>query len=188
LSGNNRCAFIGSLIIITCMMLTVSLAEAEIGTGQLYVYIDTWGGIEANKGGPNGDTYFVARDTTYYIRVFGITEFNKGDLLTVKICWKMVFGSPSMGHVINQTTFFYDVPVMEDLDGVKYVDVAWTVPSSAKISSTSIAYYAEFLVAGRISNIGYMHIIPELLLGTVCAILALFGAFGIFKLRKADKT
>lgn len=180
---NNRYTLIGLLTIITCIMLAIPLANATVGTGQLYVYTDTW--VEAPKGGPNGDTYFVNPGATYHIRVWGITEFNTGDLLTVKICWKDTSDT-------SQTTWFYNVPVLED-SGIKYVQVTWTVPSDAKICTTSTVHYTqqstpEYVAAGQISNTGHMHIIPESLIGTIGTILALFAAFGFFVSSKTRKT
>ena len=181
---NNRYALIGLLTIITYMVLTIPLAKAQVGTGQLYVYTNAW--AEAPKGGPEGDTYFVNPDATYHIKIWNITEFGTEVLLTVKIRWTDTSNK-------SQTTFFYDVPVMEDLSGVKYVEVTWTIPSNAKIYTTSVVHYTQkpgpdYVATGQVSNIGHMHIIPELLIGTIGAILALFGAFGIFRLPKTRKT
>ena len=178
----NRYALIGLLTIITYVMLAIPFVKAEVGTGQLYVYTDTW--AEAPKDGP-GDTYFVNIGSTYHIQVRGITEFSTGELLTVKICW-------TDSSNTSQTTFFYDVPVIEDLGGVKYVEVTWPVPSEAKICTTSTVHYTqkpgpEYVAAGRISKTGHMHIIPEFLLGTIGVIVALFGAFGVFMLPKTSK-
>ena len=180
---NNRYVLIGLLTIITCVMLAIPFAKAEIGTGQLYVYTNAW--VEAPKGGPNGDTYFVTPGATYHIRIWNITEFSKGALLTVKIGWTNTSD-------MSQTTFFYDVPVMEDSDGVRYVEVPWTVPLNAKICTTATVHYTqkpgpEYVATGQISNTGHMHIIPEVLLGTIGTIFALFGAFGIFKLRRTRR-
>lgn len=184
MSRNNRYALIGLLTIITYIVLTIPLAKAQVGTGQLYVYTNVW--AEAPKGGPKGDTYFVTPDATYHIRVWDITEFSKGALLTVKICWTNTSD-------MSQTTFFYNVTVMEDPSGVKYLEVTWIVPSNAKICTTSTVHYTQkpgpdYVATGQISNTGHMHIIPELLIGTIGAILALFGAFGIFRLPKTRKT
>ena len=157
---NNRYVLIGLLTIIVCVMLAIPFAKSTVGTGQLYVYTNAW--AEAPKGGPKGDTYFVNPDATYHIRVWNITEFNTGELLTVKICWTNTSD-------MSQTTFFYDVPVMEDSDGVRYVEVTWTVPSNAKICTTSTVHYTqkpgeEYVAAGQISGTGHMHVIPEVLL------------------------
>jgi len=181
---NNRYVLIGSLTIIVCVMLAIPFAKATSGTGQLYVYTGTW--VEAPKGGPNGDTYFVYPDATYHIRVWNITEFSTGALLTVKIGWTDTSN-------MSQTAFFYNVSVKEDSDGVRYVEVTWTIPSNAKICTTSTVHYTQkpgpdYVAAGQISSTGHMHIIPELLIGTIGAILALFGAFGIFTLPKTRKT
>jgi len=184
LSKNNRYVLIGFLTIIAYVMLAIPFAKAQIGTGQLYVYTNAW--AEAPKGGPNGDTYFVTPGATYHIRVWNITEFSTGAFLTVKIGWTNTSD-------MSQTTFFYDVLVMEDSDGVRYVEVTWTVPLNAKICTTATVHYTQkpgpdYVVTGQISSIGHMHIIPEVLLGTIGTIFALFGAFGIFKLRRTGKT
>jgi len=165
------------------MMLSIPFAKAKVGTGQLYVYNNSWS--EAPKGGLEGDTYFVNIGTTYHIQVWNITEFDKENLLTVKISW-------TDDSNINQTTFFNDVPVMEDSGGVKYVEVEWTIPLKAKICTTSTVHYTQkpgpdYVVAGQISNIGHMHIVLESVLGTIGLILALFGAFGIFALPMIKK-
>ena len=109
----NRYTVIGMLTAIICIMLAIPLAHATLGTGQLIVYTDTW--VEAPKNGPNGDTYLVNPTATYHIRVWNITEFNTGDLLTVKICW-------TDNTDTSRTTFFHNVPVLET-GGIKYVDV-----------------------------------------------------------------
>lgn len=171
-----------SLTII--MMLCIPFANASVATGQLYVYVDTWNGTEAPKEGPKGDTYFIEIDTTYYIVIFGITEFNVGDLLTIKIGWTNTAGN-------GQTTFFHNVPVEEYVSsGEKYVNIpAWTVPSNAKICTTCTVHYTnpdspDFIAYGQASTIGHMHIIPLAPLGIIGTILALFAGLTIFSLLK----
>jgi len=183
LRKTNRYTVIGMLTAIICIMLAIPLAHATLGTGQLIVYTDTW--VEAPKNGPNGDTYLVNPTATYHIRVWNITEFNTGDLLTVKICW-------TDNTDTSRTTFFHNVPVLET-GGIKYVDVTWTVPADGKICTTCTVHYTqagtpEYVAIGLISNIGHMHIIPESLIGTIGTLLALFGAFSIFILPKTKKT
>jgi len=65
------------------------------------VYTDTWGGSEAPTDAQG--KYLVVIGQTYYIRVLGITEFNVGDQLIVKIGWTDTGG-------VAQTTFFSNVP------------------------------------------------------------------------------
>jgi hypothetical protein len=162
----------------------IPFAKATEGTGVLYVYVDTWGSTEAPRGGPNGDTYFVSIGTTYYIRVFEITEFDKGDILQVKIGWTNSSG-------LGQTTVFNNVLVKES-GGVEHVDVAWTVPSNTKVCTTATVHYTQkpgpdYIASGQVSNIGHMHIITETFLGTIGAILALFVGFGLYLLPKKNK-
>lgn len=152
--------FVILLLTIIVMMLFIPFANAMVGTGQLHIYVDTWGGTGAPKGGPKGDTYFIEIDTTYYIVVFGITEFDVGDLLTIKIGWTDIEDS-------GQTTTFQNVPVEEFVSsGEKYVNVPpWTVPSNAKICTTCTVHYTnpdspEYIASGQASTIGHMHIIP----------------------------
>ena len=179
---SNRYTVIGMLTAIICIMLAIPVAHATLGTGQLIVYTDTW--VEAPQGGPHGDTYLVIPGATYHIRVWNITEFNTGDLLTVKICW-------TDNTNASRTTFFYNVPVLE-MTGIKYVDVTWTVPADGKICTTCTVHYTQagtpdYVAIGLISNIGHMHIIPETLLGTLGTLLALFGAVTLFLLPKTKK-
>lgn len=168
------------------MMMFIPFANATIGTGQLHVYIDTWGSTEAPKDGPKGDTYLIETDNTYYIVVFGITEFNVGDLLTIKIGWTDTAGN-------GQTTFFHNVPVEEYVSpGEKYVNVPpWTVPSNGKICTTCTVHYTnpdspDYVASGQASTIGHMHAIPMTLLGTIGTILALFAGFTVFSRRKCS--
>ncbi len=180
-----RYVLIGVLVISAiALLIPFAKANPDVGTGVLYVYVDSAHTTEAPKAGPNGDTYFVIIGNTYYIRVLGITEFNTGDKITVKIGWTNTSGG-------GETTQFNNVPVQES-GGVKYVDVTWTVPSNAKVCTTATVHYTkkpgpEYVAQGQISNIGHMHIIPETLLGTIGAILALFAGLGLFLLPKKNK-
>jgi len=177
------------LAVFTAVLL-IPFARAQeedpVGTGVLYVYVDSARNTEAPKGGPHGDTYFVTIGITYYIRVLEITEneFNTGDLITVKIGWNDTSGT-------SQTTWFTNVPIQES-GGVKYVDVDWSVPLNAKICTTATVHYRkdsgpDYVARGQISTVGHMHIIPQTLLGTIGAILALFAGLGLYLLPKKNK-
>lgn len=160
----------------------ISYAYGKVGTGTLFVYVDTWDGVEAPKVGPK-DTYIVFIGYTYYIRLVNITEFETEDQLVIKIGWTDVTG-------VERTTLFVDVPVNEKIDGTKYVDVpAWIVPQDAKICTTCTVHYTrsdapDYVARGQASTIGHMHIIPETILGTIGAILSCFAGFGILFARK----
>lgn len=172
------------LFTIVVMIMFIPFANAVVGTGQLHVYIDTWGGTEAPKDGPKSDTHLIEIDNTYYIVVFGITEFNVGDLLTIKIGWTDTTDNA-------QTTTFLNIPVEECVgSGEKYVNVPpWSVPSNAKICTTCTVHYTnpdspEYVASGQASTIGHTHIIPLTPLGTIGTILALFTGLTILSRRK----
>jgi hypothetical protein len=153
------------------LMLCSVPVSAKQGTGVLYVYTDTWGGTEAPKEPPQGN-YLVFRGQTIYIRIWNVTEVLARELVTIKIGWTDTNGN-------SQTTFFYNVPVLEDeQSGVRYIDVpAWTTPSNAKICTTSTVHYRygndEYVAAGQMSNIGHMHfVVPEVPFGPITSIAA----------------
>ena len=170
------------LLAVVILSVFISFAYCEIGTGTLFVYEDTWGGLEALKAGPN-EAYQVIVGFTYYIRLVNVTEFDVGELLTIKIGWTSVNGT-------SRTTFFFDVPVLEKPDGTRYIDVpAWVVPRDGKVCTTCTVHYTkdgfpDFVAQGQVSTIGHMHIIPETLLGTISVVLAGFAGLGIFFRRK----
>lgn len=171
-----------SLLAIVMFLILISCAYGEVGTGTLFVYMDTWGGVEAPKSGPK-ETYMVLTGFTYYIRLVNITEFDTGELLTIKIGWTDVNGTA-------RTTFFVDVPVNEKPDGTRYVDVpAWVVPSDAKVCTTCTVHYTrsgdpDYVARGQVSTIGHLHVIPETFLGTIGSMLVCFAGFGVLLARK----
>jgi len=182
LRKTNRYTVIGMLTALICIMLAIPVAHATLGTGQLIVYTDT--SVEAPQGDPHGDTYLVNPGATYHIHIWNITEFNTGDLLTVKICW-------TDNTNASRTTFFHNVPVLET-GGIKFVEVDWTVPADGKICTTCTVHYtqagtSEYIAIGLISNVGHMHTVPETLLGTIGTLLALFGAVSLFFVHKTKK-
>ena len=172
-------ALIGMTLVLIATVSTPSVKAAR-GTGVLYVYTDTWGGSEAPK--DSKGTYYVTIGNTYYIRITGITEFDTGTLLQVKIGW-------TDDTDTSQTTVINDVPVNELSDGTKYVDVEWTVPPNAKVCTTTTVHYKgdsgpDYIATGQISNIGHMHVIPVTLLGTAGALSALLAGLGLYLLPK----
>ncbi|UCG45131.1 MAG: hypothetical protein JSV58_07125 [Candidatus Bathyarchaeota archaeon] len=176
-------AVLTSLLAVVMLSVFISVGYCEIGTGILFVYEDTWGGVEAQKAGPQG-TYEVIRGLTYYIRLVGITEFGVGELLTIKIGWTDI-------NWTSRTTFFFDVPVLEMPNGTRYVDVpAWDVPRDGKVCTTCTVHYTmegfpDYVAQGQASTTGHMHIIPETLFGTLSMVLTCFAGLGIaFKRKK----
>lgn len=173
---------LASLLAVVMISVFISFAYCTNGTGTLFVYEDTWGGIEAQKSDPK-QTYQVLVGFTYYIRLVNITEFDVGELLTLKIGWTDVNGT-------SRTTFFFEVPVKEMPDETRYVDVpAWVVPRDGKVCTTCTVHYTQdgfpdYVAQGQASTIGHMHIIPETLLGTISAVLACFAGLGLFFRRK----
>jgi hypothetical protein len=179
----NLRAAILMLSILAVYMFLVQPCKSDVGTGVLYVYTDTWGGIEAPK--DEKGTYYVEIGKTYYIRISGITEFNTGDFVTVKISWT----DANTGN--GETSFIYNVEVKES-DGIKYVDVDWTVPTNAKICETSTVHYRgnsgpEYVASGQISQVGHMHVIPTTFLGSIGALSAIFASLGLHKILKKKK-
>ncbi len=151
------------------LMLCSVPVSAKQGTGVLYVYTDTWGGIEALTEPPQGN-YLVFPGQTIYIRIWNVTEVSAEKFVTIKIGWTDTNGN-------SQTMFFYDVQVLEQF-GVRYIDVpAWTAPSNAKICTTSTVHYRygnnEYVAAGQMSNIGHMHfVVPEVPFGPITSLAA----------------
>lgn len=169
---------IATLGFSTFYCLIAQGVEAKaVGTGALYVYIDTWGGTEAatNKHG----TYMVNIGLTYYIRIWNVTEFNTHTKLTVKIGWTDVMNT-------SRTDFFDDVEVQETM-GIRHLDVAWTVPLEAMICTTGTVHYKnnnpkspDYVAKGQMSQVGHMHFISETAIGTLGPILALITGLGVF--------
>lgn len=168
---------------LTILALSISKVSATIGTGQLFVYTDA---TRTTLAPNDGNTYNVTIGFTYYFRIWGITEFNKGDMLTIKIGWEDMWST-------DHTTFLYDIEVLET-GGTKYVDFSWTIPLQAKICSTGTVHYrmlpppagSEYLAKGATKPVAHIHFIPETSLGTLGPILALIGgliAFPHFKKR-----
>jgi hypothetical protein len=166
---NTRTALvvIAAILVMTSMILP---ALGDVGTGVLHVYTDTGYKSEATLDGKGH--YLVDIGSTYYIRILGITEFNKDDHVMVKVCWKDTSGT-------KKTTVYTDVSIKE-LDGTRYVDVTWTVPPEAKVCETGTVHYkkndgkgTEYVAAGATTTKpGHFHVIPENYLGP----LGVFGA------------
>ncbi|UCE28994.1 MAG: hypothetical protein JSV85_06980 [Candidatus Bathyarchaeota archaeon] len=178
------CIFISVAIGLLASSQQAHAGTDRPGTGILYVYVDTWGGTEAPAN--SHGTYDVNIGLTYYIRVWDLKEFNPGTLLTIKIGWTDVTKA-------SRTDFFHDVEVKED-SGVRYVDVAWTVPLEAMISTTGTVHYKrdnpstpDYIARGQLSNVGHMHFIPETALGTIGPMLALIAGLGFLAIRKHER-
>jgi hypothetical protein len=170
------------LVILVASIGSIVPVAAKQTSAVLYVYIDSSHTTEAPLFGTSEDTYAVIVGETYYIRVLGITQFDLGALLHVKIGWTDIYDH-------GQTTDFYNVKVKQLGDDL-YVDVEWTVPSDAKICTTAAVKYRanddsppEYVVKGQVNNIGHMHVVPELPLGTLMAVMASMAAIGLAKNR-----
>jgi hypothetical protein len=167
---------ITSLLLLLFFTLIYTIpAYAQVGTGVLWVYTDTWGGTEASKE-QNGN-YLVLTEETYYIRIMGVTEVPTGSKVIIKIGWTDT-------NDVQQTEFFNDVPVLED-SGVRYIDVpAWTTPSSAQICTTSTVHYVydhEYVSAGQMSSVGHTHfVVPEVPLGSLGSLVATVIALYVY--------
>jgi len=169
---------------ISLAMVSLGLGvESSKSGGKLQVFSDTWGGTLAPT---DGNKFNVTIGQTYYIRIWGITEFETDDKLTIKIGWKDIRGA-------DQTDFFYDVPVKE-MDETKYADVPpWTAPLDAKIHSTGTVHYGihpgrDYLARGETKPVAHIFFIPENAFGTIGSLLALLTGFGGFVLVKKRTT
>jgi len=145
------------------------------------VYRDAAHTIEAPEESNGNHAYIVSIGTTYYIRIWGITEFNTGEQLTVKIGWTDTLDN-------DQTTIFNNIPVQQTA-GTKYLDVTWTIPTNAKFRTTTTVHYTkkpgpDYLATGQMSNIGHMHVVPDFLQGSIGAIIALFASYFTHQLMK----
>jgi len=172
-----------SILALAIFAVSISKVSADIGTGQLFVYTDP---ARTTLAPNDGNTFDVVIGFTYYYRIWGITEFNTGDKLTIKIAWKDAWD-------VDHTDFIPDVEVLES--GVtKYVDFTWTVPLTAKICTTGTVHYrmlpppagSEYLAKGVTRPVAHLHYIPETHLGTLGPMLALLTglvAFPLFRKR-----
>ena len=181
----NRKALACSLALLGLVLL-VPVALADIATGVLYIYTDAAHTtlVEQESGGNHA--FLVVPGATYYIRVLGITEFNQGDLVMVKIAWTDNDGNP-------QTTVLNGVPVMGPAP--LYIDVTWTVPESGKYCTTGTVHYkdndgigpdyvAQGIFNGEPRPTGHFHIVPEITLGALGASVVFLSTLALFAVHK----
>jgi len=171
----NRTPLICGLALFAAVLL-VPLALAGVGTGVLRMYL---GGTEVDREAGGSQAYLVEVGNTYTIKVVGITEFKEGNLVKVKVAWTDTAGNP-------QTDVFDNVEVKRD--GTKlYVQVAWTVPTSAKYCETGTVHYGskpDYIAAGVFSEVGHFHVIPEITLGSLGAVALFLSTLGLFAVHK----
>jgi hypothetical protein len=160
--------------------LVLPLANGAIGDGRLFVYSDSgYANLVAQDA--NG-RYEVLPGTTVYIKISGITEFEPGDEITVKIGWDhtkhitgvFVKNGDYVGDAVDPLEWevgdfddgFFDIPASntltvhyKGLTGPDYITVV-EVEASPEIKTA------------------HMHVIPEIpVLGTLGMILTMFTGF-----------
>jgi hypothetical protein len=170
-SINLKLRTLGISVLFALVLTLIPLAYAAHG-GVLYVYTDAAHTTEAPSQSGGNHAYLTNIGGTYYIRIWGITQFNTGDKITVKI----------------GTTTFYNV-LVQDSSGTRYADITWTVPANSEFGTTVNVKYRgetgpEYVVGGQMSNVGHMHIVPEVLQGTVGMTVALIAAYSIYQIAR----
>ena len=162
---------LGIAVLFALVLTLIPLAHAAQGTGVLYVYTDAAHTTEAPSESGGNHAYLTNIGSTYYIRIWGITEFNTGNSITVKI----------------GTTEFNNVPVQET-SGTRYADVTWTVPASSQLGTTITVHYRgshpEYVASGQMTNVGHMFVVPEVLQGTAGIIVALIAAYSTYQMAR----
>jgi len=191
-------AILGLVMLLT----TMHPASAKIGTGQLYVYIDS--DYTALAPQDNKGFYKVYPDQEVYIQIANITEFSIDEDIIVKIglgvdgnsytytVGPLVVktlesgegqGLPGVGDENQQILWkvgqhdggYIDIPPCNTIT-VHYKDASGTGPDYVTYDVTPPCITA------------HMHVIPGNPVGTVGAILLLFAGFGAYLLIKNRKT
>jgi len=180
-------SLLGCSLAVFALVLLVPLALADIGTGVLEVYTDTWGGTLAPKESSGNEPFLVNIGGTYYIRVTGITEFLSG-VVDVKVTWTDTDGNP-------HADLYDDVPLVSD-GATTHFDITWTVDASAKYCTTGTVHYRagdgsppEYVAQGRLadgslSQTGHFHIVPEVAFGALASSVVFLSALALFAVRK----
>lgn len=183
-----------AVLVLAAFAIIVPGAMGTIGSGVLYVYTDAGYNTLAPTGQPPG-AFVVLPGQTVYIQIAGITEFNVGDSVLVKICWQthvktltmtveiLTSGHPGArgvgdaAHPIAWTVGEFD-------DGYFDIPYCETMTVHYKKSSGSSP---DYVAQGLLASVGHMHAIPETPFGTITPLLVLFVALGVFVAVKQKK-
>lgn len=187
---------------VAMLLTTMHPASAKIGTGQLYVYIDS--DYTALAPQDNKGFYKVYPDQEVYIQIADITEFGLDEDVIVKIglgvdgnSYTYTVGPlavktlesgegqglPGVGDENQQILWkvgqhdsgYIDIPPCNTIT-IHYKDASGTGPDYVTYDVTPPCITA------------HMHVIPGNPVGTVGAILLLFAGFGAYLLIKDRKT
>jgi len=190
-------------ILVGLTFLTIiSLAApalCTIGDGVLYVYTDSsytplapWDSC----GGPGGKNahFAVMNGEIVYIQISGITEFTVGQTITVEI-------DVEIGGVEHKKTWTKTVKnlasgnggigVGDHLDPITWTvgtfdDGTYPIPycTTFPVKYRALTGGDKIIATGILSQIGHMHVIPDLPFGILAAIGACFAGLGAFRLRR----
>lgn len=157
------------LVLLAAVLTMISMISPVLGAtgkGTLYVYTNSGRTSLAPK--DSKGKYIVNIGSPYYIRVKGITEFKAGTYVMVKVCWIDNLGKA-------QTTVYKNILVQKS-GCTLYVDVTWTVPSSAKVGETGTVHYScidgkgpDYVASGACKP-GHFFVVPENNLGPLGAL------------------
>ncbi len=177
--------------ILTLLLAGAQTASAAIGTGTLYVYYDSGYTDPVNRN-EHGQFEVLPGDTVY-IQIAGITEFEEGDEIIVKICWDHTKTIPATVKNLTSGAGF-------NLTGVGDADspIPWIVGNfddgnySIPYCETMTVHYTrkpgpdylttppEYDAKGQMSTVAHLHSVPENPVGTLGTLLVVLATLGVF--------
>jgi len=201
-----------SLILLVLLAFTIKPTSAKIGSGQLYVYMDS----DYSTLVPQDDKgfYEVLPDQTVYIQISNITEFDAGEKIMVKIGFEVDgkdytyvitdlvvqeelqsgveeakglpgVGDPSAGQIISWRVGDY-----HDEDGnLQHIDIpaCETITVHYKDNSGTGPEYITY-DATPPCKVAHLHVTPEGPLGTLGMISVILASFAFYYIMKSRKT
>lgn len=193
-----------TILVSLTFLAIISLAApalCAVGDGVLYVYINpsytTLAPWDSCGGGSGTNAHFaVMNGDVVYIQISGITEFSLGETITVEI-------DVNIGGVEHKKTWTRTVKnlasgnggigVGDHLDPIEWTvgtfdDGTYLIPycTTFPVKYIAITGGEKHIAAGILSQLGHMHVIPDLPLGILAAIGACFAGLGVFRLRKRN--
>lgn len=163
-------------------MLGGNFGKSRQGTGTLFVY-----GSDSQEVGTNhGGNYQVQPGVTYHFEIHGITEYQN---MGIKVWARYKIGdSPAQNNLIGTFTVGPNPSTIE---------FDWTVPNNLPITSSIKFKYGtdyqgsmgewQYAKKDVDSSPRLLLVVPEVFLGSIGAIAALFGGFTIKTIRGKHK-
>lgn len=184
--------------ILALLLAGAQTASAKIGTGTLYVYYDSG---YTNPVVRNAQGQFeVLPGDTVYLQIAGITEFEEGDEIIVKICWNFTEVIPATVKNLTSGAGIHQIGVGDADDPIPwtvgyfngtYYPIPYcntmTVHYTMKPGPDYVSIPPSYDANGRMSTSAHLHSVPENPVGTLGALLAVLATLGVF-MAKGRKT